>query len=165
MAILSKSCIYGVQAAIYIASLPDNKYVSIQEVAGKLNISFHFLTKVLQILTQAGIMTSYRGPNGGIALAKAAATVSLFDLVSAIDGQDVFTECLLGLPGCGKAAPCPAHEQWTEMRTKLYSICKATLLSDLAQKANQLNVRLAYPLDFLNRTMPAPKEDPKEEPA
>jgi Rrf2 family protein len=131
-----------------MASLPNNKYVSIQEVAGKLNISFHFLTKVLQILTQNGIMVSYRGPNGGIALAKPANAVSLSDIIEAIDGTAIFTECLLGLPGCGHADPCPAHEQWTSMRSKLSTLCKKTMLDTLAKKANQLNVRLAHPLDL-----------------
>jgi Rrf2 family protein len=149
MAILSKSCIYGVQAAIYVASLPSNEYVSIQEIAGKLNISFHFLTKVLQILTQNGLMVSYRGPNGGIALAKPASTISLSDIIEAIDGNTIFTECLLGLPGCGHADPCPAHEQWTAMRGKLNALCKKTSLDSLAKKAKELNVRLAHPLTLV----------------
>jgi Rrf2 family transcriptional regulator, iron-sulfur cluster assembly transcription factor len=148
MAILSKSCIYGTQAAIYIASLPRNEYTSIRVVAEKLNISFHFLTKVLQILTQEGLMLSYRGPNGGIALARPPSSITLADIITAIDGHELFTECLLGLPGCGKAAHCPAHEQWMAMRNKLLSICKATTLQELAAKANELNVRLALPLEF-----------------
>ena len=141
--LLSKSCVYGVQAAIFVAALPRNEYVSIQEIAGKLNISFHFLTKVLQNLTQVGIMVSYRGPNGGIALARPASSISLADIIEAIDGADIFTECLFGLPGCGVADPCPAHENWTPMRTRLHQLCKNLTLEELGQRANQLNVRLA----------------------
>lgn len=141
--LFSKSCIYGIQAAIYVASLPVNEYTSIQQVASKLNISFHFLTKVLQILTQEGIMTSYRGPNGGIALARPASSIAVADIVGAIDGHEIFTECMLGLPGCGIAAPCPAHEQWTGMRSRLHNICQKMTLDVLAKKASQLNVRLA----------------------
>jgi Rrf2 family protein len=141
--LLSKSCVYGVQAAIYVASLPKNEYVSIQQIASKLNISFHFLTKVLQNLTQVGIMVSYRGPNGGIALARPASSISLADIIDAIDGSDIFHECLFGLPGCGVADPCPAHENWTGMRIRLHQLCKSLTLSELGERANQLNVRLA----------------------
>lgn len=92
-------------------------------------------------------MISYRGPNGGIALARPSSSVSLADIIGAIDGTEVFTECLLGLPGCGHADPCPAHEQWTSMRNRLYHICKTTTLEELATKASELNVRLAaHPL-------------------
>ncbi|TAE30570.1 MAG: Rrf2 family transcriptional regulator [Candidatus Kapaibacterium sp.] len=140
---LSKSCVYGVQAAIYVASLPRNEYVSIQQIATKLNISFHFLTKVLQNLTQVGIMVSYRGPNGGIALARPASSITLADIIDAIDGSEIFHECLFGLPGCGHADPCPAHENWTGMRIRLHQLCKSLTLSELGERANQLNVRLA----------------------
>jgi Rrf2 family protein len=141
--LLSKSCVYGVQAAIYMASLPRNEYVSIQEIAGELNISFHFLTKVLQNLTQAGLMVSYRGPNGGIALARPTSSINLADIIDAIDGSDIFHECLFGLPGCGTAAPCPAHENWSTMRARLHNLCHMLTLEELGKRANQLNVRLA----------------------
>lgn len=141
--LLSKSCVYGVQAAIFVAALPKNEYVSIQTIAGKLNISFHFLTKVLQNLTQAGIMVSYRGPNGGIALARPASSISLADIIAVIDGTEIFHECLLGLPGCGNEAPCPAHEHWTTMRMRLHNLCNTLTLEELGKRSNQLNVRLA----------------------
>lgn len=140
--ILSKSCIYGIQAAIHVAAQGSHGYVPIHLIAERLSISFHFLTKVLQQFTQAGILSSYRGPKGGVALAKPADTISLYELIAAIDGTEMFTECLLGLPGCGKAAPCPAHDHWVEVRLKLGSIARSVSLEQLGQRANELNVRL-----------------------
>lgn len=142
--ILSKSCIYGIQAAIYVAAQGGTDYVAISKVAEQLNISFHFLTKVLQQFTQAGIMTSYRGPKGGVAIAKPTEKISLYDLICAIDGPDMFTECMLGLPGCGHEEPCPAHEHWVEVRQKFTQIARQTHLASLASRANELNVRLAH---------------------
>lgn len=140
---LSKSCIYGIQAAIFVAARDKDAYVSINTIAQELNISFHFLTKVLQQLTQAGIMASYRGPRGGVALNKVSESVLLYDLIAAIDGTEVFTECMLGLPGCGHAEPCPAHEHWTEVRMRFTTIAKSVTLKSLGEKATELNVRLA----------------------
>lgn len=142
---LSKTCIYGVQAAIYIASQPKGQLVSIHSVAENLNISFHFLTKVLQQLTAAGIMTSQRGVNGGIMFAKDPKDVSLFDIVSVIDGSDIFEHCMLGLPGCGQAVPCPVHEQWQKLRTQIGKVFLTTTLDGLADNATRLNLRLAHP--------------------
>ena len=141
--VLSKSCIYGIQATIYIAAQNGNDYVAINRIADQLNISFHFLTKVLQQFTEAGLLLSYRGPKGGVALARPSAHISLYDMVCAVDGEELFTQCMLGLPGCGHAEPCPAHEQWTEVRAKFTQIAKKTTLAMLATKANSLNVRLA----------------------
>lgn len=141
--VLSKSCIYGIQAAIYVAAQSGTEYVAINHIASKLNISFHFLTKVLQQFNAAGMLLSYRGPNGGVALARPSSHITLYDMVCAIDGSDMFTECMLGLRGCGHAEPCPAHDQWTEVRTKFTQIAKRTTLAMLAASANSLNVRLA----------------------
>lgn len=141
--VLSKSCIYGIQATIFVAAQSGSDYVSISRIAKELNISFHFLTKVLQQVTEAGILLSYRGPKGGVTLARPSSRVTLYDLVCAIDGPAMFTECMLGLPGCGVAEPCPAHEQWTALRAKFTLIAKKTTLAMLASRANSLNVRLA----------------------
>lgn len=146
--ILSKSCIYGIQSAIYVAAHDADGYVSISQIASELQISFHFLTKVLQQLTQEGIMNSYRGPRGGVALAKNKADISLYDLVAAIDGTAIFTECMLGLPGCGVAEPCPAHDHWTRLRVELTGIAKRLSLKDLGDKASELNVRLAKEFSY-----------------
>ena len=151
--LLSKSCIYGIQAAIFVSARDRDTYVSINTIAQELNISFHFLTKVLQQLTQAGIMSSYRGPRGGVALNVTSENVVLYDLIAAIDGTEVFTECMLGLPGCGHAEPCPAHEHWIEVRQKFTAIAKSVTLKSLGEKASELNVRLAQ--DLVDTRSPA----------
>jgi Rrf2 family protein len=140
---LSKSCIYGIQAAIFVTAKDKGAYVSINTIATELNISFHFLTKVLQQLTQAGIMVSYRGPRGGVALNRESESISLYDLVAAIDGTEVFTECMLGLAGCGHAEPCPAHDHWTAVRSQFTVLARSVTLKSLGERASQLNVRLA----------------------
>jgi Rrf2 family protein len=144
--LLSKSCYYGIRASVFVASLEkDSKveYVPIQQVAKALNISFHFLTKILQTLTEKRIMASYRGPKGGIRLARAAEEVKLIEIVQAIDGSAVFTECILGLTGCGEMAPCPLHGDWGEARKQTKAMFEKTTLAELANKMHEFNLRLA----------------------
>ncbi len=82
MEMLSGSCIYGLRAAIYVAAHTSNdSYVSIREISEKLGISFHFLTKILQRLTEGGVMKSHRGPGGGVTLARPAARISILEIV------------------------------------------------------------------------------------
>lgn len=140
--LLSKSCVYGLRASLYIASLQTQRYVSIRDISEELNISFHFLTKILQTLTHEGIMESFRGPNGGIALARPATAVTLFDIVQAIDGHGLFRECILGLPGCGHRKPCPLHEEWGEARDRIRAMFEQTTLASLADKVREFNMRI-----------------------
>lgn len=137
--LLSKSCEYGLRAALYLASLDQNGFVPIREISDRLDISFSFLTKIFQKLTQAGLMHSFRGPNGGVAFTRPPEAISLIDVIQAIDGPDLFRECVLGLPGCGNLRPCPLHEQWMIERNRLTTLFAATTLDQLA---GRVDVRL-----------------------
>jgi Rrf2 family transcriptional regulator, iron-sulfur cluster assembly transcription factor len=160
--IISKRCVHGILAAIYIASQPVKEgsireYIQIAVIADKLKISFHFLTKVLQQLTHKGILASYRGPNGGVLLARSVDQVTLYDLIEAIDGDQIFTTCMLGLPGCGTEKPCPVHDSWVGARTKFKSIASTTTLRILAENADALTQRMASA--FVDMKMPGVTEE------
>jgi Rrf2 family iron-sulfur cluster assembly transcriptional regulator len=128
---LSKSCEYGLRATLYLASLDHDGYVSIGTISDELDISFPFLTKIFQKLNDAGLLTSQRGPKGGVALTKPADEVTLHDIVVAIDGDDLFRECVLGLPNCGEAEPCPLHDEWTEERSRVEKMFQTATLAEL----------------------------------
>jgi len=144
--ILSKTCIYAIRAVLFTASFGGTEYVPIKRIAKDLGISFHFLTKILQTLTQQGIMNSYRGPKGGIILAKPAADIQIAEIVVAIDGKGIFEECILGLPGCGEKQPCPLHEQWSDYRNSLQQMLEKTSVATLAEKITTEGLRIENPL-------------------
>jgi len=128
---LSKSCEYGLRAALYLASLDQEGYVPIGTISEELDISFPFLTKIFQKLNDAGLLTSQRGPKGGVALTKNADAVTLYEIVAAIDGDDLFHECVLGLPNCGDAEPCPLHDDWIEERSRIETLFRNATLAEL----------------------------------
>lgn len=140
--LLSKGCIYGLRSSLFLASQENDEYVSIREMSEKLDISFHFLTKILQQLTSTGLMESHKGPKGGIRLTKSGSEVNLFEIVAAIDGVELFTECALGLPGCGVKKPCPLHEKWAGTRDGIRYMLENTNLMELAKKGKEQNLRI-----------------------
>lgn len=117
-------------------------YMSIGEISEKLSISFHFLTKTFQTLTQHGILESYRGPNGGVALTRSADQIFLMDIVNVLEGPDFFDKCLLGLPGCGVEAPCPVHDFWRETNRAIKQEFNVTSLAELGEKVSDARFRL-----------------------
>lgn len=140
--ILSKACIYGMRASLYLASREEQAYVSISKIGDELNLSSHFLTKILQQLTESNLLESLKGPKGGVRLKKPSEKIYLIDIVKAIDGLDILTECALGLPGCGDKKPCPVHEDWAEVRTELRGMLENNSLAELAGKGKSLNLRI-----------------------
>ena len=130
------------ERSCYIASEENRQYIPIREISDKLDISFHFLTKILQILTQNHLLISFRGPNGGVALARSPESISLMEIIQAIDGPDLFEKCILGLDNCGNEQSCPLHQQWVGIRENITDLFGRTTLKDVADLVRDNNFRL-----------------------
>lgn len=143
--LLSKGCEYGLAGAMYLASIRQDGYVPIRTISERLGISYPFLTKVLQQLNEAGLLTSMRGPNGGVALSRPPEGLTLKEIVIAIDGPELFTECVLGLPGCGDDKPCPMHDQWGEVRDHLDGLFGGLSLAEAARREVDILGELGLP--------------------
>ncbi len=139
---LSKACSYGLRAVISLAMNSGAPYQPIRELSETLGISFHFLTKILQQLTEAEILVSQKGPKGGVALVSDPSRLTVYDIVMAIDGPGVFTACILGLPGCGSRVPCPLHDQWAEERRRIVAMMQAETIDQLAGEVGSHRLRL-----------------------
>lgn len=135
--LISKSSIYALRSAIYLARQDQNCYITIKELSDELEISFHFLTKVLQELTKREILKSYQGPHGGVKLAKDAAEITFLDIVQSVDGSHTIADCALGLPGCGELAHCPLHEQWSGLKTSLKTMMERISVAELAARQSK----------------------------
>jgi len=126
----SKACEYGIQATLYIATLPERR-VGIKEIAHELRIPVHFLAKILQLLSEKRVLSSYKGVQGGFTLQRAPEHIHLIDIVEAIDGLGFFEHCVLGFPGCDDEKPCPVHHRWGELRSHIHSMLSSDSLADL----------------------------------
>jgi Rrf2 family transcriptional regulator, iron-sulfur cluster assembly transcription factor len=142
----SKACEYGIRATIFIAeqSIAGEKVGQIA-IAKAIDSPMAFTAKTLQILTRNNIVSAERGPNGGFYLdANQLNTVMLSNIVSAIDGNEIYRGCALGLKHCNEKMPCPVHFQFKSIRDELQQMLETTTLQDLA-------IGLKSGLTFLKR--------------
>ncbi|NNU33130.1 Rrf2 family transcriptional regulator [Mucilaginibacter sp. S1162] len=117
--ILSKSCEYAIRATVYIAlKSGKNEKVGIIEVAEAIGSPMHFTGKILQTPVRKNILSSAKGPTGGFYLENGH-LLFLIDIVRAIDGNGLFSACVLGLEKCSETQPCPMHEQVKPIREML----------------------------------------------
>lgn len=137
----SKSCKYAIRAVIYIAR-KDEK-LSVHQIATAIDAPFHFIAKILQDLSRNKIINSTKGPNGGFSITEKQMNASIMNIVKAIDGDNIFKDCGLGLANCDASRPCPMHKEFSKIRRQLKSfLSKATLINFSNQGSNDF---------FLNR--------------
>ncbi|MBI2567983.1 MAG: Rrf2 family transcriptional regulator [Candidatus Schekmanbacteria bacterium] len=129
--LFSRACEYGLRAALYLSAQPSPAPIQVKHVAKELGIPNAFLSKVVRDLAKARLLHTRVGPGGGVRLAKPAAKITLYDVVKAIDGVELFSECILGIPGCSdRERVCPLHEQWGQMREQIRQLMKEKTLAD-----------------------------------
>ncbi len=130
----SKTCEYGIRATIFIASQSyQDKRVGLKDISKKIDSPEAFTAKILQILVRSNIINSIKGVGGGFEIPKdTMSQIKLTQIVTAIDGDVVFTGCGLGLNHCSEDHPCPVHDKFKAIRNELAFMLENTNLEELA---------------------------------
>lgn len=130
----SKTCEYGIRAAIFIASQSyQGNRTGLKDIAKKIDSPEAFTAKILQILSRDNIVNSIKGVGGGFEIPKEKMKeIKLAQIVNALDGDRIFTGCGLGLTNCSEDHPCPMHDKFKLIRNDLTFMLENTNLEELA---------------------------------
>jgi len=129
----SKACEYGIRATVYVAvqSLEERR-TNLKEIAKAIESPEAFTAKILQQLVKNNIVDSTKGPSGGFIINKIQIKqIKLSQIVSAIDGDNIYTGCGLGLKECDEEKPCPVHDKFKEVRDSLKYMLETTSIEEL----------------------------------
>ncbi|ERM82251.1 hypothetical protein P872_18890 [Rhodonellum psychrophilum GCM71 = DSM 17998] len=139
----SKTCQYGIRAVIYVCSKSRNsERVGVKEICQAIDAPEFFTGKILQMLAKNKIISSAKGPNGGFYIDEDQKGIALIDIVKAIDGDNLFIGCGLGLNKCSEINPCPMHHEFKVIRDNLKTILSNKSISVLAEEVENGSVTL-----------------------
>jgi FeS assembly SUF system regulator len=130
MIILSKLADYGVIVASHLAAHPERQMTA-GALASETRLPRATVAKVLKTLAHAGIVTGARGAQGGYRLARAAGSVSVADVVAAIDGQIGLTQCSIHAPSCERTSFCPTRPHWRRVNEIVGTALAAVSLAEM----------------------------------
>jgi len=135
---ISRGAEYAVRAMIDVASAEGGVLETTREVAEHQGIPKVFLPKIVQRLAQAGLLRAYRGPAGGISLARPAEQINLRQIIEAMDGPIALNTCLI-MPGeCPRQSICPIHEVWVKTQQDLLTSLESITLANLVVRGREL---------------------------
>ncbi|NDZ77737.1 Rrf2 family transcriptional regulator [Streptomyces sp. SID10853] len=83
---LSQGVEWGLHCAVLLAQVPPGGLMRRDALAGHFGLPEAYLSKHLQAMTRAGVLFANSGPKGGYRLARAAESISVLDVVEAIEG-------------------------------------------------------------------------------
>lgn len=132
---LSKTAEYAVRALVYIQLQNwEDKRPGFKEIAKNIKSPEHFTAKILQILTRYELIKSIKGRNGGFFFDPNSKALSLHQIIVAIDGEKLFTQCSFGLEKCDNNNRCPLHDDFAELRDNYTVLVQERTIQSLAEK-------------------------------
>lgn len=140
---------YGLRALIEIARR-DDEAVPLKDVAERQGISQHYLEQIASNLRRAGFIRSVRGAHGGYRLARPAADINAYDVVTAMEGSIAPVSCVENDHVCDNQNVCGTQDLWQRVDTALKTVLGGTTLADLiaesdrAQHARLVQIDSAY---------------------
>ncbi len=108
--------------------------LQIGEIARKENLSVKYLEQLIIPLKRAGFIKSIRGPRGGHLLARAPDEITVWDIVTALEGEDGVTPCVTNPQWCDRSEICPTRDVWSMITKTVKEQLSAITLADLAKK-------------------------------
>lgn len=139
----SKTCEYALRAVIYLVRHSQNKQKSsIKDIAKGIGSPEYFIAKILQSLGKKGYVSSVKGPSGGFYLNEAQQKQSVRDIIIEIDGDKIFSSCVLGLSECSETHPCPMHNDFKPLRENIKILLNEYTLKHFLENDNLENTFL-----------------------
>lgn len=132
---------FAVTAMLDVALRDQHGPVTLAGIGTRQGISLSYLEQLFGKLRRHGLVESVRGPGGGYRLARPTESVSVSEIIQAVDERLDATQCG-GLENCQEDERCMTHGLWTTLNDKLNEYLSSVTLQDLVaeQLATKGNV-------------------------
>lgn len=135
---LTKQSEYALQGLAFLASQPAGSVVALAEIAEARMLPASFLAKIFQRLAGHGLLEAERGRgSGGYALSRRPESITMREVLEAVEGPRVVHRCLLWQGHCGDENPCPLHYRLKTLRPQLEALLDTITLAEYATESTQ----------------------------
>ncbi len=108
-----------------------------QQLSVITHVPAPYLSKLLQGLVRAGLISSRRGLHGGFLLAKDSAKLTIWEVVDAVDPFHRIHECPLGIKSHGSTL-CPLHDRLDQAMEVVEEMFQKTTVADVLSEPGSL---------------------------
>jgi len=124
---------YATRIMALLATEADCPSITKYQIADAEAISPAYVQQLLMSLRMAGLVRSHRGRLGGFSLARDPKTITVGDILSAVEGDILPTPCR-SASHCGRAAACPTRPVWEKAASLLENLFTSITLEDMVSR-------------------------------
>lgn len=124
---------YAVTAMMDLAIHENIRPVTLAEISKCQGISLSYLEQLFARLRKNELVEGVRGPGGGYRLARSPNTITVADIISAVDEKLDATRCF-GKENCLDGRRCLTHELWSELSDQIFAFLKGITLAQFVER-------------------------------
>ena len=147
---------FAVTAMIDLAMRQSEGPVTLAGISKRQKISLSYLEQLFGKLRRDRIVESTRGPGGGYSLCRDGSTITVADIITAVDEPIDATQCG-GKGNCHGQdehnMQCMTHDLWSNLNKKMVDYLQSVTLTDLVAQQEERNVVVLSP--FIKQNKPA----------
>jgi Rrf2 family iron-sulfur cluster assembly transcriptional regulator len=149
---------FAVTAMIDLAMHGGEDPVTLAEISDRQKISLSYLEQLFGKLRRQGLVSSVRGPGGGYRLARQGDSVSVADIILAVDEPIDATQCG-GKENCRDEQKCMTHDLWMSLNERIFEYLRSVTLAQLVaqQHAAAQDVKVMELKDQRDLRRPRPE--------
>lgn len=133
---LTRAADYAVRVMVHLATLPKKERALLTTLAAATGTPKSFLSKVLQALTRAEMISSLRGQKGGFLLLPRGRRASMREAIEAIDGPIRLNVCVQSGTSCARKSWCPAHTYWEKAQEAMLAVLDSAMIAEMAAQTS-----------------------------
>jgi Rrf2 family protein len=141
---LSKKADYALMAVRHLALKTGSSAMSAREIAEQYDIPIELMAKVLQRLVRAGLLISTQGTRGGYTLSRPSASISVADVIQAIDGPFTVTACSSDNNDCDQYSKCSIRDPLWQIRERIAATLGTVTIAEMAAESDAAHVPVAH---------------------
>lgn len=127
---IGKMTDYAMLIMSHMAKTPGS-ILSATSLADALHLTAPTVSKILKMLSDASLVNSIRGAEGGYLLSKPAAEISVADIIAAMEGDLALTECCESSSLCAIDSMCTMRGNWKKINKMVNSMLSRLSVQDM----------------------------------
>ena len=133
---ISKLTDYGIVLLARFAQEPPGTTLNAREMAETTALPMPVVSKMLKTLAGAELLGSHRGSKGGYRLLRDPATVTVAELLDALEGGVALMDCTAGPGHCDQEERCSVREPWQRINRAVLGALANVTLQELVQPSS-----------------------------
>jgi Rrf2 family protein len=134
---ITRQADYALRAVSDIARIPSGERTPTALIASRQNIPLPFLAKIVSQLVVRGVLETVRGASGGVRLARDPESITMREIIEAIDGPIAINRCTREPSACSYMNSCPYCEVFTDVQKLLVDRLDQTSIAHIVQQLEQ----------------------------